>query len=48
MYKVEINGSFSGNFSTAHEALAHVEERARPYGHRWVIYDPYGKTYAQG
>ena len=48
MYRLEINGCFSGSFNTAGEAMEAVEKQARPFGHSWVIHDPYGKVYAQG
>ena len=48
MYKLEINGAYAGSYNTSAEAMEEVEKRARPFGHRWVIYDSFGKVYAQG
>ena len=48
MYKLEINGSYRGHFKTPGEAMAGVDKWARPFRHSWVIYDPFGKVYAQG
>jgi hypothetical protein len=48
MYKLEINGSFRGNFQTVAEAMAEVEKSARPFGDHWVIYDTFGSVFARG
>ena len=48
MYRVNINGTFSGAFETAAEAMAYVDKHAKPYGLRWEILDNYNNIYAQG
>jgi hypothetical protein len=48
MCRLEINGSYRGSFKTPAEALAKVDQWARPFRSKWKILDPYGKTYAQG
>jgi hypothetical protein len=30
------------------EAMRCIAERARPYGHSWVIQDGFGRVYARG
>ena len=48
MYKLEINGSFRGLFKTPAEVMEEVDKYARPFNHKWTIFDVFNKVYAQG
>tara|TARA_B100000287_G_scaffold259014_1_gene243547 strand:- start:256 stop:402 length:147 start_codon:yes stop_codon:yes gene_type:complete len=48
MYRLEIAGSFRGNFKTPTEAMAYVDKHARPFRKSWIIKDSFRKVYAQG
>ena len=47
MYKLSINGDYRGHYDSMQDALAKVEEWARPFGLRWTIEDGYGNIVAQ-
>jgi len=47
MYIVEIDGTFSAQFSSSSEAMEHVETMAKPFGKSWVIKDPHGNVFAR-
>ena len=47
MFKLEINGAFRGHFRSAADAMEAVDKWARPFRHPWVIYDKFGKIYAE-
>ena len=48
MYRLEISGVYRGHFNTAAEAMAVVEQWARPFRDPWVITDGFGAVYARG
>lgn len=48
MFRLTINGTFIGNFSSPADAMGQVEKWARPFGHPWKIEDPFGRVYAAG
>jgi len=48
MYRLEIGGIYHGNYSSTTEAMSIVQQRARPYGMSWTIFDQYGRVWAQG
>ena len=48
MFRLEIAGSFRGNFKTSAEAMAAVEKWARPFRKSWVIKDSFTNVFAQG
>lgn len=48
MYRVEIAGSWRGNFKTSAEAMDYVDKHARKWRKSWVIKDKWQKVFAQG
>ena len=47
MYRLEVNGSYTGSYRTPEEAMKAVEKYAKKFNHKWVIYNQFGKIYAQ-
>lgn len=48
MFKLYIQTVFTGHFKSGAEAMAVVDEPARPFRHSWKILDPFGHVYAEG
>ena len=47
VFHVHINGTFSGTFQSLAEAMAHVEQWARPHNNAWKILDGHNQIVAQ-